>query len=36
MVSRENDTDSRILVVGTTSHEETVHIEKCLNMRSST
>ncbi len=30
MVSRGNDTDSRILVVGTTSREETVHIEKCL------
>ncbi len=30
MVNRENDIDSMILVVGTTSREETVHIEKCL------
>ncbi len=30
MVNRENDTDSRILVVGTTTHKESIHIEKCF------
>ena len=29
-MSKEKDTDSRIHVVGATTREETVHIEKCL------